>query len=420
MCMPDMFIQGFLGLIFFISICWIFSENRKNVKLKLVAIGLLTQVFISVLMTKSSAIQSGFITLGKLVTALKEATLQGSSFVFGYVGGGEIPFLVKDGANTFSFTFQALPMIFVISAISMVLFYWKILPSIVQGFSWVLQNTLQIGGALGVCSAAKVFFGQNEAPLLIRPYLNSLSRSELFTVMTLGMATTSATMMAMYVAILGDTVPNVLSHILTASVISVPAAITLSRIVVPELGNMTGGKLVTPYEFTSTMDAVSKGASDAIKLFINIIAILIVFIALVSLLNKVISHLLPHIYGEPITLQRILGIVMAPFAWLMGIPWGEAKVAGSLLGTKTILNEIYAFVELTKTPSEALSPHSRLILLYALCGFANFSSIGLQIGGLGTLAPERRKDIISLGFRAVLTGTLSSMMSGTIVGLLTN
>lgn len=416
-----MFIQGFqglLGIIFFLMACWLISENRKKVSLKVIITGLVTQIFLAVVMIEVPMVRSFFMKLGQLVTTLKEATLQGTTFVFGYIGGGEIPFLMKDGGNTFSLTFQALPMVFVVSAISMLLFYWQILPLVVRCFSWILQRIMGIGGALGVCGAAKIFLGQTEAPLLIRPYLNELSRSELFTVMTLGMATTSGTVMALYAALLDSAVPNVLSHILTASIISVPAAITLSRIMVPQTGDVTSGNLIMPYEFTSSMDAISKGASDGIRLFINIVAVLIVFVALVALLNKMMASLLPYVYGEPLTLQRILGTIMAPFTWLMGIPWEEAKIAGSLLGTKTILNEIYAFTELAKTSPELLSPHSRLIMVYALCGFANFSSIGIQIGGLGTMAPERRKDIISLGFKAVFAGTLSTMMSGTIVGLL--
>lgn len=413
-----MYIQGIFGILSFIIFCWILSENRKSVNIKGIVIGLLTQVALALILTEVGFIRNFFLTLGSGVGILKDATLQGTSFVFGYIGGGDLPFVLKEGGNSFSIAFQALPLIFVVSALSMLLFYWRILPTIVRGLSWFLQQIMGIGGALGVCGAAKVFLGQTEAPLLIRPYLNELSRSELFTVMTLGMATTSGTIMALYAALLESSVPNVLSHILTASIISVPAAITLSRIIIPQMGEVTSGNLVMPYEFTSTMDAISRGASDGIRLFINIVAVLIVFVALVALLNKILLHAVPNIYGEPLTLQRVLGALMAPFTWLMGIPWEEAKIAGSLLGTKTILNEIYAFTELAKMPDNTLSPHSRLIMVYALCGFANFSSIGIQIGGLGMMAPERRKDIISLGFKSVFAGTLSTMLSGTIVGLL--
>jgi CNT family concentrative nucleoside transporter len=269
---------------------------------------------------------------------------------------------------------------------------------------------------LGVCSAAKVFLGQTDAPLLIRPYLSHISKSELFTIMTAGMATTSATIMVFYGAILQDTVPNAISHILTASIISIPAAITISRILVPPAEAATSGDLVIPYQFNGAMDAVSQGASDGMKLFLNIIAMLIVMLALVALVNAILGAF--HLHEEPLTLQRVFGWLMAPVTWVMGIPWAEAKVAGNLLGMKTVLNELVAFINLADLPKETLSAHTNLIMTYALCGFANFSSIGIQIGGIGTMVPERRKEIITLGFWAVLAGTLSSCMSGTIVGII--
>lgn len=413
-----MYFQGFIGIFVFLSVCWIVSENKKSVDIKAIFVGLITLVILAVTMTEVGFVRDFFLLIGHAVNALKDATLQGTSFVFGYVGSTTVPFVTNEGGNTFSLAFQALPMVFVVSALSMLLFYWRILPAIVRLFSWVLQRILGIGGALGVCGAAKVFLGQTDAPLLIRPYFTELSRSELFTVMVLGMATTSGTIMALYAALLENVVPNVVSHLLTASIISIPAAITLSRIVVPQVGAVTSGQMVMPYEFSSAMDAIAKGASDGIKIFINVVAILIVFVALVAILNKVMAVALPNVYGEALTLQRVMGTLLAPFTWLMGIPWEETKLAGSLLGTKTILNEVYAFSELSQTPNGALSAHSRLIMVYALCGFANFSSIGIQIGGLGTMAPDRRQDIISLGFKAVLVGTLSTMLTGTVVGLL--
>ncbi|MBT5540026.1 MAG: nucleoside:proton symporter, partial [Alphaproteobacteria bacterium] len=406
------FLQACLGITTIFTFCWLISEKRKQVDIKAALIGLAVQVLVAVIISEVGFIRAAFFWLGDLVLVLKEATLQGTSFVFGYIGGGEHPFnLREDGANTFSLTFQALPMVFVVSALSMLLFYWGILPAVVRGLSWALRRTLNIGGALGVCAAAKVFLGQMEAPLLIRPYMKSLSRSELFTVMTLGMATTSGTVMALYATILETVIPNVLAHIITASIISIPAAITISRILVPQVGEPTSGKLVMPYEFNNSMDALSKGTVDGIRLFINIVAMLIVFVALVALVNKVLGCL-PQVYGEDINLQRILGTVLAPITWLMGIPWEEAKVAASLLGTKTILNEIYAFVELSRLPEGAITSHTRLIMLYALCGFANLSSLGIQIGGLGVIAPERRNDVISLGFKAILAGSLSTILSG--------
>lgn len=416
MAQSPLIFQACLGIVIFFIFSVVLSENRRKIDYKFVVLGLLLQVFLAFLITKITIVQNGFLWVSEGINKLKCATCEGTKFVFGYLGGGDVPFLMKDGANPFIFAFQPLPMVMVVSAISMLLFHWGVLPLIVRSFSWALRKTLNIGGALGVCAAAKVFLGQTEAPLLIRPYLSQFTRSELFTVMTAGMATTSASIMILYGQILESTIQHPISHILTASIISIPAAITISRIMIPQTGEDTSGELVLPYHFSGAMDAVSQGASDGMKLFLNIIAMLIVALALVALVNYILGTF-PDFNNEVVTLQRLLGIFMAPVTWLMGIPWEEAKAAGNLLGTKTILNEVVAFIDLSNLKS-ALSPHTNLIMTYALCGFANLSSIGIQIGGLGTMVPERRAEIISLGFRALIAGTIASCLSGTIMGLL--
>ena len=409
-------LQAGLGIIIFLGLAWFISENRKQVDYKFACLGIVIQICLAFLITKISVIQGCFLWLSEGIQKLKCATNEGTKFVFGYLGGGDVPFIVKEGGSPFIFAFQPLPMILVISSLSMLLFHWRILPVIVRGFSWALRKTLNMGGALGVCAAAKVFLGQTDAPLLIRPYLAKFSRSELFTVMTAGMATTSTTIMILYAQILEGTISNPISHILTSSIISIPAAISISRIMIPHIGNHTSGDLIIPYQFSGAMDAVSQGASDGMKLFLNIIAMLIVTLALVALVNYILGNF-PSFNGEPLTLQGILGYVMAPVTWLMGIPWEEAKTAGNLLGTKTALNEVVAFIDLANLKN-SLSTHTNLIMTYALCGFANFSSIGIQIGSLGTMAPERRSEVISLGFRALIAGTLASCLSGTIMGIL--
>jgi concentrative nucleoside transporter, CNT family len=408
--------QACLGILVFFIFSVALSENRRRIDYKFVVLGLAVQIFLAVVITKIAFVQSSFLWISEGINKLKCATCEGTKFVFGYLGGGDVPFLMKEGASPFIFAFQPLPMVMVVSAISMLLFHWRILPIIVRGFSWALRKTLNIGGALGVCAAAKVFLGQTEAPLLIRPYLSQFTRSELFTVMTAGMATTSASIMILYGQILENTIQNPISHILTASIISIPAAITISRIIIPQTGEDTSGELVLPYHFSGAMDAISQGASDGMKLFLNIIAMLIVALALVAIANYILGTF-PDFNNEAVTLQRLLGFFMAPVTWLMGIPWEEAKAAGNLLGTKTILNEVVAFIDLSNLKS-ALSPHTNLIMTYALCGFANLSSIGIQIGGLGTMVPERRAEIISLGFRALIAGTIASCLTGTIMGLL--
>lgn len=412
-------LQGLAGLMAFIFFAWIVSENRRKVNFFQVMTGLLIQMALAFLVLKIEVIRQGFLVLGTGIDSLKEATCEGTKFVFGYLGGGECPFVLKEGMSSFIFAFQPLPMVMVVSALSMLLFHWNILPVLVRGFSFALTRALNIGGALGVCCAAKVFLGQTEAPLLIRPYLNKVSRSELFTVMTAGMATTSATIMVLYGTILEGSLENPISHILTASIISIPAAIVVSRVMVPQLADHTDGNLVLPYQFSGSMDAVSQGASDGLKMFLNIMAMLIVAMALVKLVNLILG-VLPDMGGEPLSLQRVLGYFFAPIAWLMGIPWESATAAGHLLGTKTALNEVVAFISLSKLSTETLDVGSKVIMTYALCGFANFSSIGIQIGTFATLAPERREEVIKLGFRALMAGTIASCLSGTIVGLLSH
>lgn len=410
-------LQAILGIFVFFFFSWSISENRKNVNFRFLGMGLGIQFILAFLILKVSVINHAFLLASKGIGALKTATGEATKFVFGYLGGGEMPFSLSNEGSTFIFAFQALPMLIVISSLSMLLFHWRILPFLVRGFSWALQRTLNVGGALGVCAAAKVFLGQTEAPLLIRPYFPNLSRSELFSVMTAGMATTSASIMVIYSSILENTVDDPISHILTASIISIPAALTISRLIVPQEENFSNGELINPYHFSGSMDAISRGASDGMKLYLNIIAMLVVALALVALVNTMLDCF-PNVAGSPLTLQRLFGVIMSPVTWLMGIPWNEAKIAGNLLGTKTVLNEVIAFIDLAALPKNILSKHSDLIMVYALCGFANLSSIGIQIGGLGTMAPERRNEIIALGFKAVIAGTLSSCMSGTIVGII--
>lgn len=407
--------QGILGVFVFIGLTWALSENAAGVKKRLIFRALSMQVFLAIALTQFPIIRHGFSYLSKGVESLKDATQAGSIFVFGYLGGGLMPFDGK--GNTFIFAFQALPMLLVVSALSMLLFYLGVLPWLVKKISWFWKKTLHIGGALGTAAAAKIFLGNIDAPLLIRPYLAHFSRSEMFTVITCGMATTAASVMALYALILKDMIPDTLGHILTASVISIPAAIMFSRILIPETQKLTSGELVLPYKFTNWMDAISKGTSDGLSIFLNIIAMLVVVIALVALGNSVLS-LLPHVGGAAITFERIFGLLFAPVTWLMGIPWSEAMVAGKILGTKTVLNEIVAFLELAKVQPGELSPQSSLIMMYALCGFANFSAIGIVIAGMGAMVPERKSEITSLAMKSILTGTLSTCLSGTIIGLL--
>ncbi len=411
-----MLFQAVLGLLVFTGIAWLISENRRGVKYITALTGVVVQLCIAGILLYVPLIKKFFLLLNNIVLALESATRAGTSFVFGYTGGGTPPFLLQDPGANFILAFQALPLVLVIGALSALLFYWRIMPFIVKGFSFILQKTMNIGGALGLGASTTIFLGMVEAPLVIKPYLKNMTRSELFSLMTVGMACIAGTVMILYATILKGVVPDPLGHILVASFIHVAAAITIARIMVPETGEETSGNFVPQRTATSSMDAVVKGTLDGLHLLLNIVAMLIVMVALVYLANQLMG-LLPDIGNKPLTLQRILGFAMAPVVWLFGIPWPQAQTAGYLMGTKTILNELLAFLEMARLPTEALDPRSRLIMTYALSSFANFGSLGILIGGLGSLAPERRDEVVALGMKALVAGTLATCMTGAVIGI---
>ena len=412
-----MIFQSIAGLIVFAVIAWSMSENRRQVKLKVAVTGIVIQLLVGLILLKLPLFRDFFLLLNRVVLSLEEATTAGTSFVFGYLGGGELPFTEKYPGASFILAFKALPLVLLMSALSALLFYWKILPVVVKGFSWALQRTMGLGGTEGLGVSANIFVGMVESPLFIRPYLKDMTRSEIFTLMTCGMATIAGTVMVLYASILSTTIPGVMGHILTASIISVPAAITISKLMVPETGKLTSGELTAPEKASGAMDAVTRGTLQGVELLINIVAMLVVLVALVYLVNLILG-LLPEIGGQQITLQRVMGIIMAPVVWLMGVPWQEATAAGSLMGTKTILNEFLAYLDLSRLAPGTLSPKSILIMTYAMCGFANPGSLGIMIGGMGTIAPTRRGEIVELGFRSIIAGTLATCMTGAVVGII--
>ena len=409
--------QSALGLVVFVALAWGLSENRRAVSWRSVFTGLGLQLALGVILLKGPFVREAFLGLNQIILALEQSTRAGTAFVFGYVGGGDLPFELKSPQNSFIFAFQALPLILLMSALSAVLFHWKILPLVVRGFAWCLQRTMRVGGTEGLGVAANIFVGMVEAPLFIRPYLKAMTRSEIFTLMTCGMATIAGTVMVLYASILSGIVPDAMGHILTASIISAPAAIMMAKILVPETQPLTSGVLTAPDPAASTMDALTKGTLQGVTLLINVVAMLLVLLACVALINLLLGFV-PPIAGAPLSLQRLLGWLMAPVVFLMGVPAGEAAAAGSLMGTKTILNELIAYIDLSRMPEGALSSRSRLIMTYAMCGFANPGSLGIMIGGMGTMAPERRGEIVSLGLRSIVAGTLATSMTGAVVGLI--
>ena len=413
-------LQSAFGVFVLIAIAWIISEDRRAVSWKQAAIGLLMTSATAVILLKVPGVSRVFGAINDAVDAISAASRAGTSFVFGYLGGGQLPFELKVPGAEFVLALQALPIVLVMSVLTTLLFHWRILPPIVRGFSWLLERTLKVGGAVGLSTAANIFLGMVEAPLFIRPYLATLTRSELFIVMTGGMAGIAGTVLVIYATVLGPLIPDAAANLVIASVIGAPAAILVSLIMVPEKADKPASDAVLEVGkvASSTMDAIVRGTAAGLELLFNICAMLIVLVALVHLANAIIG-VLPSVGGAPITLQRLLGYVMAPVCWLMGIPWKEAVTAGGLMGMKTILNEFIAYVELSKLPADALDPRSRLIMLYAMCGFANFGSLGIMIGGLATMAPERRDDIVSLGLKSIVSGTLATCLMGAIVGVLT-
>ena len=407
-------LQSAIGLFALLALAWAISENRRAVPWRITISGVILMVVMAALLLKVPLFKQFYFSLNEGLAALEKSTLAGTSFVFGYLGGGKAPFAEQPQTSSFILAFRALPLILVVSALSSLLFYWRVLPLIVRGISTFLEKTMGVGGAVGLSTAANVFVGMVEAPLIIRPYLQQMSRGELFIVMTGGMAGIAGTMMVLYASILGPVVPEAMGHILSASLITAPSAIVIAALMVPPAGAATAGKLDAAQEAKSSMDAIARGTVDGLALLLNIVAMLIV---LVTLANLALG-LLPDSGGSAITLQRVLGALMAPLVWLMGIPWAEASLAGALMGSKTILNEFIAYGEMARLPVEALSERSRVIMTYALCGFANFGSLGIMIGGLATMAPSRRDEIVSLGMRSIVSGTLATMTAGAVVGIL--
>jgi len=415
--MPQL--QSALGAVVLLAFAWAISENRRAVNWRSVIAALALTLLAAVLLLKIPQIKTAFALVGRAVDAVSAASLAGTSFVFGYIGGGALPFELKTPGAEFVLAFQALPIVLVMSVLTTLLFHWRILPPIVRGFSFALERTLGVGGAVGLSTAANIFLGQVESPLFIRPYLAALTRGELFMVMTGGMAGIAGTVFVLYATILRGVIPEVAGHILIASIVSAPAALLISQLMVPSLREEETdiGELKVGPVADNTMDAIVRGTAAGLELLLNIVAMLIVLVALVHLANAILS-LLPEVGGAAITLQRLLGLVMAPVCWLMGVPWSEAVTAGSLMGIKTVLNELIAYLELAKLPADALDPRARLIMLYAMCGFANFGSLGIMIAGLTVMAPSRRADVISLGGKSIVSGTLTTCLMGAIVGVL--
>src|SRR5438067_5735673 len=403
--MPDL-LHALVGIVGLVALAWLLSENRRAVPWRAIAAGLALQILLGIIFLRFSPAKTAFLKINDGLLVLERATQAGTSLVFGYLGGGPAPFAVSDAASNFVLAFRALPIVLLISALSALLFYWGVLPAVVRGISWLLERSMRVGGVVGLSTAANVFVGMVEAPLLVRPYLGRVSRGELFAIMVGGMASIAGTVLFLYGSILRPTLPDAVAHLLIASILSAPAALALAYVMVPPRGEVTGGDLELRSEASGSMDAITRGTLEGAQLLINIVAMLIVFVALVALVNLAIT---------PYSLQGLLGVALSPLAWLAGVPWAEAQAAGALLGTKTVLNELVAYIDLARGE---LSERSRLLMTYALCGFANFGSLGIMIGGLGTMCPERRAEVVSLGIKSIVAGTLATCFTAASVALI--
>ena len=409
-------LQSALGMVAIIGVAWAVSENRKAFDWRIVASGLGLQLALALLLLQVPIARNILFGLNGVVTALNEATRAGSGFVFGYIGGGPLPFTATQPQNLTALAFSVLPLVMVISALSAILWHWGILSRIVSAVAFVLRRTLGIGGAVGLGAAATVFLGNIEGQLVIRPYLARMTRTELFILMTTGLAVIAGTVFVLYATILAPVLPDALGHLLVASMMSLPAAIMIARIMVPGKAD-TDHTGKTGHEYRSTMDAMADGTENGLRIYLQIIAMLLVTVALVALVNAILAYL-PAFGGAPVSLERILGWVFAPVVWLYGVPASDALTAGGLMGTKIVLNELISYVNMAGLPPGTLSERTVHIMVYAMCGFANTASVGILIAGMGALLPERRDEIVPLALKALLSGAMASGLSACWIGLL--
>lgn len=410
------FLQPLFGLGILALIAWSVSENRALFPWRWAIGAVLLQIILAALFLRVVPLQNMLGAAGEMVHALERASRAGSSYMFGYLGGAPLPFDQKPDVSTLIIAFQILPIILVTAALSALLWHWRILPMLIRALGWFLKKSLGIGGAAGLGTAANFFLGVVESPLVVRAYIHQLSRAELFMIMTAGLATVSGAVLVLYASVINGVVADATGHILTASLISLPAALLFARILVPGESTLQAPSFSQALRYESSLDALVKGVEDGLRVFLNVMAMLIVVFALVYLANEFLA-LFPDVSGQALSVNRIFGWVFAPLVMAFGIPISEAGVAGQLMGSKAILNEFIAYQELASLEDGALSQRSAAIMTYALCGFANLASIGLQLATFSTLAPERRSEIASLGWRAWLAGNLASGATASVAAL---
>ncbi len=415
-------LRALIGLAVIVGVAWLLSERRSAFPLKVV-IGAIALQFAFALVLfgvpKLFGMSSLFGGTGQnpIIEGLQTATRQGTGFVFGYVGDNTQFPAAEAGPVGPLFFFQILPIVIVVAALSAILWHWGVLRVITRAFAWVFSRTMGLGGATSLAVSANIFMGMTEAPVLVKPYLKGMTRSEIFILMTTGFATIAGSVLVIYVTFLEGVVANPLAQLLTASFMAAPAAVALALVMVPEDTAQTERAHEPEFTYQSTMDAFARGATDGLQIVLNIATMLIAALALLHIVNAMLGAL-PDIAGAELSVQRVLGWVFAPLMFVIGVPWEEASTSGSLMGVKTVLTEFIAFRDLSLTPEEALSPRARIITTHAICGFANFGSIGILIGGLTIIEPNRRDTFLDLAWRTLVSGTLATCMSGAVVGAL--
>jgi CNT family concentrative nucleoside transporter len=411
-------LRSLIGVAFVFGLAWAISTNRKQFPWRIAAVALVMEIVLAASMLVVPPLRAGLGAVSAGLDGLQAATLEGSRFVFGYLAGGAAPFDVTQPQNSTVLAFGILPLIIVVSALSALLWKWGVLEWMCRGLGFVLRKTMGISGALGLATGANIFLGMVEAPLVVRPYLQRMSRADLFVIMTTGMATIAGTVMALYASFLSGTSPDAAGHILVASFMAAPGSIAIARVMMPAAGADVSAEVEKgPKLYRSSVDAFARGIQDGVNMLIAVVAMLLGAVAFVALANMILAGLLPEFGGSEITIGRIFGWIFAPLMWMLGVPWNDALPAGELMGTKTALNELLAYLQMSQMSAEAIEPRTRLMMIYALCGFANFASVAIMIGGLSAMCPDRRDDFADLGLRSLVAGTLTNMLGAALIGM---
>jgi len=412
--------QGLIGLGLILLLAWGLSEDRRaqpGWRWTLGAVGV--QIALALVITRAPFVWDFISLANHAVAAVEKATLVGSSYMFGYLGGAPLPFELKEGVGApLIIAFQILPLVIVFSALATLFWHWGVLAMIVRGLSWALQKSLGVSGVVGLSGGANIFLGVVESPLVVRAYFEKMTRSELFAVMVLAMSTISGAVLVLYAQTLAPAMPNAVAHMISASLISLPAAVLIARLMVPGEGATSASVSGADLKYLNSIDAIIRGTMDGVQLFLAVIGVIIVMFAFVALADQTLA-VVPAVGGEAVTLKRVFGWLFSPAMWALGVPWGESGEAGALMGTKAILNEYVAYLEMAALPAETFSPRSKIIVIYALCGFANLASVGLLVSTISTLAPSRRSDVAALGMKSWVAGNCASAMTGAVIGLVT-